>query len=141
MKPFKAFMLRFRITAHIFPCYNSSNLKQMSIFKMKFEQKCSFFKNLLHIFFLVSDMLCMLSFLILFAIFRNRDRLFFFYAPLNSKKWMILNRYQSKYGHLQRIITSIVIYFEIYYTGSLCKYSCKILRLLSTYFFTMNSQN
>ena len=41
MKPFKAFMLSFRITAYIFPCYNSSNLKKMSIFKMKFEQKCS----------------------------------------------------------------------------------------------------
>ena len=102
---------------------------------MKFEQKCSFLKIGSVFFFLVSDMLYMQSFLILFAIFRNRDCLDFFFAPLNLKKWMILNRNQSKYGHLQNIITSIVIYFEIYYTGSLSKYSCKILRLLPTYFF------
>ena len=57
MKPFKAFMLSFRITAYIFPCYNSSNLKKMSIFKMKFEQKRSFKKIGSVIFFLFSDML------------------------------------------------------------------------------------
>ena len=60
MKPFKALMLSFRIAAYIFPCYNSSNLKKMSIFKMKFEQKCSFLKiGSVIFFFLVSDMLCM----------------------------------------------------------------------------------
>ena len=46
-----------------------------------------------------------------------------------------------KYGHLQKIITSVVIYFEIYYTGSFSKYSCKILGLLFIYFFHYNSSN
>ena len=41
----------------------------------------------------------------------------------------------------KKIITSIVIYFEIYYTGSFSKYSCKILRLLPIYFFHYNSSN
>ena len=93
---------------------------------MKFEQKYSFLKIGSIFFFLFSGMFCMQPFLILLAIFRNHDRVFFFYTPLNLKKWVILNRNLSKYGHLQKIITSIVIYFEIYYTESFSKYSSKI---------------
>ena len=79
--------------------------------------------------------------MILFAIFRNRDRVDFFYTPLNLKKWVILNQNRSKYGYLQKKITSIVIYFEIYYTGSFSKYSHKMLGLLPVYFFHYNSSN
>ena len=86
-------------------------------------------------------MLYMYPFMILFATFRNRDRVDFFYTPLNLKKWVLLNQNRSKYGHLQEIITPIVIYSKIYYTGSFSKYSCKILALLPIYFLHYNSSN
>ena len=41
----------------------------------------------------------------------------------------------------KKIFTSIVIYFEIYYTESFSKYSCKILGLLPIYFFQYNFSN
>ena len=103
---------------------------------MKFEQKYSFLKIGSVIFLFYFQICCAcspswyyLQFLGIVTV------LLFFYTPLNLKKWVILNRNWNKYGHLQKIITSIVIYFEIYYTGSLSKYSCKILGLLLIYFF------
>ena len=52
-----------------------------------------FLKNWLHKFFLFSDMLCMYPFLILLAIFRNRDRLVFF---LHTSKFEKMGDFEPK---------------------------------------------
>ena len=79
--------------------------------------------------------------MILVAIFMNLDRVDFFYTPLNLKK---MGDFESKSKEIwlyTKKITSIVIYFEIYYTGSFSKYSQKMLGLLPVYFFHYNSSN
>ena len=51
MKPFYALMLNFRITAHIISLLFLKFETKWVYLKMKFEQKCSFLKNWLRIFF------------------------------------------------------------------------------------------
>ena len=52
-----------------------------------------FFKNWLYKFFLFSDMLYMYPFMILFAIFRNRDHVDFF---LHTSKFEKMGDFESK---------------------------------------------
>ena len=79
--------------------------------------------------------------MILFAIFRNLDRVDFF---LHTSKFEKMGDFESKSKEIwlyTKKITSIVIYFEIYYTGSFSKYSHKMLGLLPVYLFHYNSSN
>ena len=113
----------------------------MGGFKLKFEQKCTF-QNIGSINFSYVRIYCTFSpsryYLQFLGIVTVQG---FFHTTLNLKKWLILNQNRNKCGFLQKIITSIVIYFEIYYTGSFSKYPCKILGILPKYGFHYNSSN